>query len=224
MNDKLYIKNDEIKQVDHTKFLGVIIDSKLNWDFHINYIKQKIAKSIGILSKARKYLNKTCLITLYYSFLYPLFTYCIEVWGSACSTRITALFKLQKKSVRIITSSPYRDPSGPLFEKLKILPLHKIYVLRTTTFMFKCYHHLLPIIFDNMFIRNEEVHNYQTRFKTHLRVPAAKLLCLRQSVRVKGVYWWNYFHDKLNINCSLNVFKKSIKKIPGLPSNYVMIN
>ena len=63
-----------------------------------------------------------------------------------------------------------------------------------------------------MFIRNEEVHNYQTRFKTHLRVPAAKLLCLRQSVRVKGVYWWNYFHDRLNINCSLNVFKQSIRK------------
>ena len=34
-----------------TKFLGVIIDSKLTWKSHINYIKSKVAKGIGILSK-----------------------------------------------------------------------------------------------------------------------------------------------------------------------------
>ena len=33
------------------KFLGVIIDNKLNWSDHILYIKNKISKSIGIINK-----------------------------------------------------------------------------------------------------------------------------------------------------------------------------
>ena len=42
----------------NTKFLGVIIDNKLRWSDHINYIKNKISKSIGIINKTRNFLNK----------------------------------------------------------------------------------------------------------------------------------------------------------------------
>ena len=42
--------------------LGVIIDSKLNWIPHITYVKNKISKGIGIMFKARDYLNKKCCI------------------------------------------------------------------------------------------------------------------------------------------------------------------
>ena len=45
--------------VSNTKFLGVIIDSKLNWSDRIRYIKNTISKSIGILTKIKRFLNKT---------------------------------------------------------------------------------------------------------------------------------------------------------------------
>ena len=41
-----------------TKFIGVIIDNKLRWSDHINYIKNKLSKSIGIINKTRNFLNK----------------------------------------------------------------------------------------------------------------------------------------------------------------------
>ena len=44
--------------VKNTNILGVIIYSKLNWSDHIAYIKNKISKSIGILIKIRRFLNK----------------------------------------------------------------------------------------------------------------------------------------------------------------------
>ena len=49
----IQISNHEISRVDHTKFLGVVIDDKLNWSYHINSIKNKIAKGIGVISKAK---------------------------------------------------------------------------------------------------------------------------------------------------------------------------
>ena len=53
------------------RYLGVIIDSKLNWIPHITYVKNKIYKGIGIMFKARDYLNKnnicqTCAIPIYF--------------------------------------------------------------------------------------------------------------------------------------------------------------
>ena len=45
----------------NTKFLGVIIDDKLNWSDHILYIKNKIAKSIDIIHKTRNLLDRNTL-------------------------------------------------------------------------------------------------------------------------------------------------------------------
>ena len=64
----LKIDNEAVTQVKKTKFLGVIIDCNLTWKEHISYISGKITKRVGILIKARKYLNKTTLMNLYYSF------------------------------------------------------------------------------------------------------------------------------------------------------------
>ena len=40
-----------IDETDHTKFLGVVIDSKLTWKNHISYITGKIAKGIGVITR-----------------------------------------------------------------------------------------------------------------------------------------------------------------------------
>ena len=88
-----------LTKVASPKYLGVIVD-------HITYVKNKISKGIGIMYKARRYLNKVSLKNLYYAYMYPYFTYCIEVWGSAAKCHVNSLFLLQKKNIRIMTFSP----------------------------------------------------------------------------------------------------------------------
>ena len=51
------INNTLIKRVDHIKFLGVLFDENLTWKNHINLIKNKISKSLGILHRAKVSLN-----------------------------------------------------------------------------------------------------------------------------------------------------------------------
>ena len=58
---KISIRNNAIDVVKRNKFLGIIIDDKLNWTEHIQYIKNMIFKSIGILIKIRPYLDKVTL-------------------------------------------------------------------------------------------------------------------------------------------------------------------
>ena len=76
--NKLFINNSVVTQVSCSKFLGIILDNKLNWNSHIAYIKNKIAKGMGILLKARKVLKRSVLHQLYYSYIFPYlrFTFC----------------------------------------------------------------------------------------------------------------------------------------------------
>ena len=55
--NKVVIDNHDLTQVKSAKYLGVIIDHKLNWIEHISYVKSKISKGIGIMYKARQFLT-----------------------------------------------------------------------------------------------------------------------------------------------------------------------
>ena len=57
--DNIIVKIDdtEIKQVESTKFLPIYIDSNLTWKTHIKHITTKIAKTTGILFKARHFIR-----------------------------------------------------------------------------------------------------------------------------------------------------------------------
>ena len=60
----ILLDNAKLIKVDYVKYLGVIIDHKLNWIEHIAYVKNKISKGIGIMYKARQYLSKCTLLNL----------------------------------------------------------------------------------------------------------------------------------------------------------------
>ena len=96
----------------------------MKWTEHIQYIKNKISKSIGILIKIRLYLDKVTLRNLYVTFVYPYLKYCVEVWGNACDTHLDPI--IQKKCVRVITFSHYLEPTESLFKRPEDSRLQKI--------------------------------------------------------------------------------------------------
>ena len=80
---KLIINNYEIKREESIKFLGVLLDQHFTWKEHTKLGENKIAKSIGILYKARPYLDKRALLCLYYSYIHSYPNYANTAW---CST------------------------------------------------------------------------------------------------------------------------------------------
>ena len=79
----LHMNNSLIERKESTLFLGVYLDSKLSWEDHLLHLKAKVAKNVGIIGRAKRLLNRFTLKTLYYTLVYPLLTYCLEVWGLA---------------------------------------------------------------------------------------------------------------------------------------------
>ena len=124
--DDLIINNKVIDRVVSTKFLGVIIDAQLKFREHIAQIKGKIARGIGILCRAKKFFNIKTLTDLYYSFVHPYLSYCVEFWGNTNTAYINPLIKLQKHAVRIITGANQLCSTAVIFKMLKIIPLAKL--------------------------------------------------------------------------------------------------
>ena len=92
------IDGEIIDETSKTKFLSVIIDNKSSWKDHILHISGKLARGTSVILKARKYLMKETLISLYYYFVYPYLTYCNHVWVLACKTYMNTLLMLQKNN------------------------------------------------------------------------------------------------------------------------------
>ena len=94
--------------------------------------------------KARRFLNKKSLLSLYHSYIYPYLIYCIEVWGCAAPSHLHSLFLLQTKIVRIMTFAPYLAHTEPIFNSLELLPVEKIFINRVGIVMFKYSCDMLP--------------------------------------------------------------------------------
>ena len=54
---KISIENRDNERVYKTKFICLVIDSKLNWRYYIDYIADRISKNIGAIVKVKNILN-----------------------------------------------------------------------------------------------------------------------------------------------------------------------
>ena len=156
-NFQILNNNNIIYRTNNNKFLGVIIDNKMNWSAHLHYIKNTISKSIGILFKIQNFLDNHTLRSMYFNFIYLYLIYCVEV------CHLDLLIKIQKKSIRTITFSHYLDHIAPLFQRLNILDFEKLVKHRIYLLMFKNHLNMLPTPLSDLFMVNNTMHDHFTR-------------------------------------------------------------
>ena len=130
----LAFPNHEIVMYEEKcKFLGIYINSNLDWSDQIAYARKLISQSIGALYSIKSYVPQKILRTVYFALVQPYFIYTIPVWASNHSSKdFDMLFKLQKKAIRIITNHTTKiegkfQHTKPLFKKAHILTVHNLF-------------------------------------------------------------------------------------------------
>ena len=166
---------------------------------------------MGIMNKTRKYVDMEPLLNLYYSLFFPYPIYCNDVWGHVNNIYIDYLIKLQKKIVRIITHSYCNAHTEPLFRQLNIY-FHKLVTQRTALIMFKYSSNNLPSLIKTMFIRNNEIHNYNTRNRTTLHVPIGTTETTYATFRLYIIYIWNLISERIPTDVSYSYFKHVLNR------------
>ena len=134
-NVKLYAGVDEIIRNECCKFVGIIIDDKLGWLDHINYINIKLSRSIYILNSVKNMLPNDILRQLYYTMVQPYLTYGIILWGSTYQSYLKRTVILQKKDIRYMHKAHYNAHTKPLFYASNVLNIEYTYLLEVAKFM-----------------------------------------------------------------------------------------
>ena len=122
----LKINGKLIERVTQFNFLGLILESNISWNLHINHISLKISKAIGILYRPKTIYPQSVLQTLYNTLIQPYFNFCILVWGATISEG-NPLYLLQKKALRLISNLNYITHTEPICKKLRLLKLTKMF-------------------------------------------------------------------------------------------------
>ena len=63
----------------YVKYLGLLIDSNLNWSFHMKSLASKLTRAISILAKIRHYVDKSTLRSIYFSIFLSILNELIQI-------------------------------------------------------------------------------------------------------------------------------------------------
>ena len=96
-NLEIKMNNTAIARVSSTKFLGALIDERLNWKEQIKSVRAKLSKSMFMLNRVKFTLQYDAMIMLYNSIVLPHLTYCCELWGNTYKSNLQDIVILQKK-------------------------------------------------------------------------------------------------------------------------------
>ena len=73
------MEDNALDRVKCTKFLGVFIDENVNWNEHLSFVTNKLAKMYGILYRVCNNLTPESLTNIYYTLCYPHLAYCASI-------------------------------------------------------------------------------------------------------------------------------------------------
>ena len=118
--------NETTPTVKSIKFLGLTIDTILNWKPHISDLKPRLNKACYAIRSIKTFMSLAVLKSVYYSYAHSIISYGLIFWQN--STESGDIYKIQKRIIRIIMNSNKNASCKELFKKLNILPLQSKYI------------------------------------------------------------------------------------------------
>ena len=208
----LFINGINIKRETTMKFLGILLDENITWRNHIASIESKVSKNLGILYKARTYLNINSTKQLYFSFIHSYLSYGNIAWASTNKSKLNTLHRRQKHASRIIYFKDKNTHAKPLLKKLNALNIYQLNVYQVLLFMHKVKNNSIPNVFKNAFIINSNKYN-TTNANTTFYKPFFKTKCSQFSITFRGPHLWNYLVPNQMKSLPYSVFQSKTKRI-----------
>jgi len=198
---QIKIKKKNITTANEIKFLGLIIDNKLSWKGHIDYITLKLNSACYSMGAVKPFVSQDTLKIIYYSYFHSIMAYGLPFWGS--STESIKVFKLQKRVIRVMMGCKSNQSCRELFTKLRILPLPSQYILSLLMFLNKN---------KDQFTANAQIYHCATRQQTNFHQPIANWTKYQKGTGYMGVKVFNMlpFNIKKESDNS-KIFRHSLK-------------
>lgn len=106
-----------LAQVNHIKYLGLILDEKLNWEQHSIYLQGKLRRLNFMLYHMRRLLTNKHLLRVYKVLYEPVLRYGVIHWGHAPKKNTYPIKVLHKYAIRIIAGIKKQQSTVSYFQE-----------------------------------------------------------------------------------------------------------
>lgn len=121
----------ELQRTRSIKYLGIMIDDKLNFHCHIDMISARVRKLIAIFKNLRHVADKELIKSVYLALCQPQLFYCIDVWGGATKSHFLKIERAQRAILKVSHSLPFYHPTTDLYKQVRVLTVRQLFVLQT---------------------------------------------------------------------------------------------
>ena len=165
----LTINGSNIENVTEQKLLGIFIDNTLNWRLQIDTICKKVNQQIALLKRINYFLTYDMKMMFYNAYILPIFDYCCPVWGKDNKHYINKIYKLQKRTAKIILKNPQISLTNEPLKELKWLSFQDRCKYHTAILVFKIFHNMSPAYMtDLMKIANNKTYNLRSNSRNEI--------------------------------------------------------
>ena len=95
MNDTLLVREQVYK------YLGIYLDSTLNFNKHIDYVNKVVSHKIFILSKIRRFIDKYTALHIFKTMIVPIFDYGNIIYNGGSITKMSKLKRTQNRGLKM---------------------------------------------------------------------------------------------------------------------------
>ena len=96
------LRGHPLKKVSSTKYLGVTINTHLDWKEHIDKMTKKANKTLGFLRRNLKKASQNTKETAYKALLRPQLEYCAAIWDPYTKTTRDQIEMVQRRTARFV--------------------------------------------------------------------------------------------------------------------------
>jgi len=204
------VDDRNVDHVDNAKFLGVIIDDKLNFKRHVNDLARKLSRSIGMMNRISYFVPPFAKRKIFYSLVYSRMSYGLLAWGMSSARTKNTMERLIRKC-RGIVEYPVTVGSDAAATILNFDLMYKYSASVKLYRVVKMDQHQYFLTIFNSLLPN---HNHQTRFSVldTFNVPyTCKAKCQKKFL-FQSVGIWNSLPGYVKEARSLSSFKKMLKR------------
>ena len=133
------------------KHLGIYIDNRINFDYHISKLCQKTGKKLHALTRAFKYMNISQCKSIANAFIMSRFSYCPLIWVFHSRAMDHRINRIHEITLRLIYPNQYQIIFKVLSEKSKTVSIHQINLQTLAIEIYKVKNNISPEVVNSLF-------------------------------------------------------------------------
>ena len=209
----------QIERVQHYKYLGIHIDDKLTFKFHIENLARSLRAKLCMLYRNKACFPRFCRKRITEAVLLSVLDYGDVIYKNAAATTLKPLDAIYHSALRFITGDPYDTHHCTLYLKVGWPALSTRRDHHWFVFIYKALLNKAPPYISSLLQSNSSTHRTRSQNHIPLLVPRANTDLGKTAFGFSAPFTWNQLQSILKMDSMI-----SLSQFKNLLSNLIVWN